>query len=385
VHYKLYRIAGLLHDVGHYPFSHAMEEALKNHYKRFGKAAQEMGADATSEKPLNHEKVGREIVSRDAELRDVLARSGITPENLGKVFEHDEESRFANIISSDLDADRIDYLLRTAHHTGLPYGAVDVEYILSQLRLDESGRLCIRNKAVRAADHFLLCRYFDYQQVSFHKTVAAFEWVLKDVISALLQKGSIHATADDIRNMIENGSWHQFDDSHITQKIIDLAGDDDIDATLRLKTHAILDRKAPKLVYRNEKFKARDADAADDHLVRKEAIERYVLEWADEFNIDPSLWHVWDKPGIAITKVGSTVPIASIMDSPGQDDTGWAESVFVLDENSNTSRPIVGLNYSLLKPLADIKLYALRVYVIVPPDREELFDQIKTRIQASGI
>src|SRR5207302_6955090 len=101
--YQLYRIAGLLHDVGHYPFSHAMEEALKNHYKRFGKAAQEMGADATTEKPLNHENVGREIVSRDAELRDVLARGGITPEDLAKVFEHDEESRFANIISSDLD------------------------------------------------------------------------------------------------------------------------------------------------------------------------------------------------------------------------------------------------------------------------------------------
>jgi HD superfamily phosphohydrolase len=362
-----------------------MEEALKNHYKRFGKAAQEMGADATTEKPLNHENVGREIVSRDAELRDVLARGGITPEDLAKVFEHDEESRFANIISSDLDADRIDYLLRTAHHTGLPYGAVDLEYILSQLRLDETGRLCIRNKAVRAADHFLLCRYFDYQQVSFHKTVAAFEWVLKDVISALLQKGSIHATADDVRNMIENGAWHQFDDSHITQKIIDLAGNAHTYATQRLKTRAILDRKAPKLVYRNEKFKARDADAADDHLLRKEAIGRHVLEWADEFNIDPTLWHVWDKPGIAITKVGSTVPISSIMDSPGEDDAGWAESVFVLDENSNTSRPIVGLNYSLLKPLADIKLYALRVYVIIPPDREELFDQIKTRIQASGI
>jgi len=85
------------------------------------------------------------------------------------------------------------------------------------------------------------------------------------------------------------------------------------------------------------------------------------------------------------TKVGSTVPISSIMDSPGEDDAGWAESVFVLDENNNTGRPIVELNYSLLKHLADIKLYALRVYVIIPPDRDELFDQIKTRIHASGM
>lgn len=383
--YQLYRIAALLHDVGHYPFSHAMEEALKGHYKRFGKAAQgEMGNTATANKPLNHEKVGREIVNLDTELRTVLAGAGIQPEHLEKVFEHDDESRLANIISSDLDADRIDYLLRTARHTGLPYGSIDLEYILSQLRLDANGRLCIRAKAVRTADHFLLSRYFDYQQISFHKTVAAFELVLKDVISALLQTDSIHASADDVRSMIDSGAWRKFDDSHITQKIIDLAANthDDI---LRLKTRSILDRNAPKLVYRSEKFKQRVGDSADEHLLRKQAIERNIPEWANEFSIDPDLWYVWDKPGIPITKVGSTVPIASIMESSTEEDSGVAESIFVLEEGSDTSQPIVGLNYSLLKPLSDIKLYALRLYVIIPPGREGVGDQIKVRIQASGL
>lgn len=382
--YQLYRIAALLHDVGHYPFSHAMEEAIKGHYKRFGRAAQgESDTAPALEKPLNHEKVGREIVNRDAELRDVLAGAGIEPPHLEKVFEHDDESRLANIISSDLDADRIDYLQRTARHTGLPYGLIDLEYILSQLRLDANGRLCIRAKAVRTADHFLLSRYFDYQQISFHKTVAAFELVLKDVISALLRTESIHATADDVRTMIANGEWRRFDDSHITQKIIDLAASthDDI---LRLKTRSILDRKPPKLVYRNEKFKERSGDSADEHLLRKQAIERDIPEWAAEFNIDPDLWYVWDKPGIPITKVGSSVPIASIMESSVQEDSGLAESIFVLEDGSDISKPIVGLNYSLLKPLSNIELYALRVYVIIPPDRENLFDQIKTRIQATG-
>jgi HD superfamily phosphohydrolase len=383
--YQLYRIAALLHDVGHYPFSHAMEEALKNHYKRFGKAAQvEIGTGLTTEKPLNHEKVGREIVRRDTELRDVLAGAGIEPDDLEKVFQHDDQSRLANIISSDLDADRIDYLLRTARHTGLPYGSIDLEYLLSQLRLDANGRLCIRAKAVRTADHFLLSRYFDYQQISFHKTVAAFELVLKDVISALLQIESIHASAEDVKGMIDSGDWRKFDDSHITQKIIDLAANTD-DDILRLKTHSILNRHAPKLVYRNEKFKARAGDSEDEHLLRKQAILRSIPDWAEEFDIDPDLWYVWDKPGIPITKVGSTVPIASIMESSIEEDSGVAESIFVLEEGNETSQPIVGLNYSLLKPLSDIKLYALRLYVIVPPDRPGLVDQIKSRIQASGL
>lgn len=384
--YQLYRIAALLHDIGHYPFSHAMEEGLKGHYKRFGKAAQgDIGTATTTEKPLDHEKVGREIVRLDTELREVLASGGIKPEDLEKVFEHDDESRLANIISSDLDADRIDYLLRTARHTGLPYGSVDLEYILSQLRLDENGRLCIRAKAVRTADHFLLSRYFDYQQISFHKTVAAFELVLKDVISALLQTARIRAAAEDVREMIASGAWRKFDDSHITQKIIDLAASHDIDDNLRLKTRSILDRKAPKLVYHSEKFKQRAGDSADEHLLRKQAIEHNVPEWAAEFEIDPDLWYVWDKPGIPITKVGSTVPIASIMESPVEEDSAVAESIFVLEEGSNTSHPIVGLNYSLLKPLSDIKLYALRVYVIIPQNRQGVVDQIRSRIQASGL
>ncbi len=378
--YQLYRIAALLHDIGHYPFSHAMEEALKAYYKRFGKAADgNMGAAAT-EKPLNHEKVGGEIVRRDAELGEVLSTGGIKPENLEKVFEHDDSSRLANIISSDLDADRMDYLLRTARHTGLPYGSIDLEYILSQLRLDKNGRLCIRSKAVRTADHFLLSRYFDYQQISFHKTVAAFEFVLKDVISALLKANSIHCGADDIRKMIENGAWRQFDDTHIIQKIIDL-DNSTADDLLRLKTRSILKRKAPKLIYRSEKFIQRDS-GSEEHLLRKGVVEGKIPSWAEKFNIDPTLWYVWDKPGIPITKVGSTVPIASLVESDNEEDSALAESIFVLEEDSETSKPIVGLNYSLLKPLSDIKLYALRVYVVLPPDRESLVQDIKKEIQS---
>jgi HD superfamily phosphohydrolase len=373
--YQLYRVAAQLHDIGHYPFSHAMEEALKEHYKTLRLAVQE-----GFEKPLDHEEVGREIITHDAELCEVLSKGGIEPRKLEKVFDHDKDSYLSNIISSDLDADRMDYLLRTARHTGLPYGVVDLEYILSQLRFDEKGRFCIRDRAVRTADHFLLCRYFDYQQVSFHKTVAAFELVLKQVISALLQTGRIQAAPKDVKDLIKHRRWQRFDDSHITQKIIDLAGSSDIDENMRLKTRSILDRNAPKLIYKTEKIKARESDGGDEHLLRKEAIERCLSDWAKEFKIDRSLWYVWDKPGIAITKVASTVPVDSLTEESRLEDAAVGESIFVQDEDGNKSRPIVRLRHSLLGPLGDIKLYSLRVYVILPPGKEGLEEEIKSRV-----
>jgi hypothetical protein len=196
---RLYRVAALLHDIGHYPFSHAMEQALKNYYKR---SLMQDGGNGTSIKVFKHESVGREILARDAELRQVLRDGGVDPDSVHTIFNRKTDSPLANIVSSDLDADRIDYLLRTAHHTGLPYGSIDLDYILSQMRVDEGGRVCINSKAVRTADHFLLCRYFDYQQVAFHKTVAAIELVLKDVISELLESRMLDGSAEQVGRMI---------------------------------------------------------------------------------------------------------------------------------------------------------------------------------------
>ena len=190
-----YRLAALLHDVGHYPFSHAMEEAVKDYYIGQYIVADDSSPapDLQDEQPFEHERVGKEVLLRDCELREILSSEGFSPEDISSIFiheEHKEEQRkLANLLSSDLDSDRIDYLLRTAHHTGLPYGSVDLDYILSQLKGDSAGNICLSSKAMRAADHFLLSRYFDYQQVAYHKTVVGLELLLKDVLKALLTEG----------------------------------------------------------------------------------------------------------------------------------------------------------------------------------------------------
>lgn len=381
---QLYRLAGLLHDVGHYPFSHAMEQALEIHYDAFRFSEMVQGSPASSDLPqgpLNHEDVGKEIVIGDEELRGVLKKFSVDTDRLFRVFEHRGKGFLANIISSDLDADRIDYLLRTARHTGLPYGNVDLDYILNKMRLDEDKRVCIDAKAVRTADHFLLCRYFDYQQVSFHKTVAAFEWVLKDVISALLRAGRIKGLAADVKKMIADKFWRRFDDGYIMQRIIELGQDGQADASNHLKVRSILERTPPKLIFKKEYFSARGDEERKNLFTTVWIFENKIREWSNEFGIEPSLWHLWYKEGIAITNIGSSAPISSVVEKKVEGDTRLDRAIQVQDPDTNKTQPIVLLDYSLLKSLSNIALYSLRLYVLFPPGKENSVDDIKTRVQ----
>ena len=161
------------------------------------------------------------------------------------------QANLENLISSDLDADRIDYLLRTAHHSGLPYGSVDLDYIISQMRVDKDRKVCLTMKALRAADHMLLCRYFDYLQSTFHKTVRGIELVLEDVIMALLDSGLISCSRYDVTGMIRDGTWERFDESCLIEKIRGFNNNTDDPETVA-KTNSILKRWPPKLVWEDE-------------------------------------------------------------------------------------------------------------------------------------
>lgn len=157
--WQRYRLAALLHDVGHYPFSHVIEHAMENVY---------------GEDRLAHEAVGGLVVEHDPEISEILKDANIRASSVSAIFQRrytSESIRYADIVSSGLDADRLDYLQRTAHHSGIPYGSIDFNYLISQVQMDQDGNIGFTDKARLAVDHFLLSRWFEYQQIIFHKTV----------------------------------------------------------------------------------------------------------------------------------------------------------------------------------------------------------------------
>jgi uncharacterized protein len=365
-----YRLAALLHDCGHYPFSHPMEQALKDYYAE-GVMEDEGGPSGTY---LNHEAVGKEVVQSDSNINRALSIWGCRAEEIYRIFTREDPPRFSNLISSDLDADRIDYLMRTARHSGLPYGSVDLPYLLENLTVDAKARVCLSAKALRTVDHFLLCRFFDYLQISFHKTVSGLELILKDVIRILLVHGLLDCSATAIKNQIVNGTWSQFDDSQIITKIRELARDPKADEVTKLKAGAILDRNPPKIVGQIEYLDGRGGKK--EFRAKCRTLTRHIDMLAAEFSIPRQCWHIWEKSGMSLTSVGARIGVTDLPDPEEVE-----QAVHILGAGEAESQPIPSVKRSLMSVLADKGLYCARVYVLLPKDQWGTRTDIAGRIK----
>ena len=374
-----YRLAALLHDIGHYPFSHPMEEAIEVFYEQLPpieqKDTEEVNNDNDQEeiKFIDHEQVGEEILRLDSDLNTILRRYNYKPEEISEIFTGSIELPFGNLVKSDLDADRIDYLLRTAHHTGVPYGSIDVDYLISQMILDEEeDRISLHQRALRSAEHFLLGRYFVYQQNIFHKTVVGFEYLLRDISKALLEKQLIHFSKQDVENSIINRDWCHYDDVYIEGKIRDLKEKLSKDDILNQKIDSIQYRKPLSLVWEWEVL----ADRGSSELfeAKKQLVAGCKEKAIERFEIDETLWRVWDKRA-AITNLASHKKITD-----ERDDNELLKSVYLYDPNKpdeQSSQVIMDDERSLMSIMADKALYIIRVYVLLPVDKKDLKSEIR--------
>ncbi len=372
-----HRLAALLHDVGHYPFSHATERAAQNYYT--GRVALE-GAEyeVEADPALNHEQVGREVIENDPETVAVLQGAAFEPRQITSVIMHEDTGGLSNLVSSDLDADRIDYLMRMALHTGLPYGRVDLDYILSQLVVDDEGAICVTSKALRTVEHLLLQRLFAFQQIAYHKTVAALEQVLAEAIGLLLEEGLLDYSGKGIKAAIRSGAWADYTDARVNQVLHSLydrlvaAGSTAINA--RTKVSAVLHREPPKMLLDSQLFADREALKDFRRALKTAKVCRAQL--AVTFGIAEDLIYLWNT-STSLTKVGSRAPISE--EFPAEEKQ---QSIHVVSGGGAKSTLAVEMKSSLLSVLGQYALFALRLYVLFPEDwqaeqRERVLGEMK--------
>jgi uncharacterized protein len=166
--------AALLHDLGHGPFSHLFE-------------------DAWPDAPCHEDWTNRILLDPSTDVHHVLSsRARSLPERVARLVHGQHEITFlANAISGTFDVDRCDYLLRDAHFTGVGYGRFDLDWLLRSLRLgtalgDRAPSLAIDGpKGLPAIESFVLARLFMFQQVYFHKSSRASEWMLSRLLARL--------------------------------------------------------------------------------------------------------------------------------------------------------------------------------------------------------
>ena len=159
---KLVKIAGLLHDVGHGPFSHVFEHLLD---RELGKT---------------HEDLTTWIIE-NSELKEILRRNGYRPEEVGKLavgrLHRPKKAFLDQIISSAVDVDKQDFIVRDTHHTGAEYGFVDISRLIHALDV-LGGNLAVDLGALSALESLIIARMESFRSIYFHRVGRAAQIML---------------------------------------------------------------------------------------------------------------------------------------------------------------------------------------------------------------
>jgi len=267
------RAAALLHDVGHGSFSHVMEKVLNFHHERWTVQAI---LDA-------HSEIGELLRSHAPDL----------PQKVASIIEGKfKPSALAQLVSSQLDVDRMDYLLRDSLMTGAKYGIYDLEWIINALAIDEAAdRVYVQARGIYAVEEYLQARYYMFRQVYFHRTLRSAEAVLRSIMRRavrLLDAGEDVWRAEGTafekilrREPLSIGEHMQVDDSDFVFHVKQWQNSND--AILRDLSRRFISRRL---------FKAVDLDMPRDQQADFLAAARETIARA---GFDPDYYFIEDR------------------------------------------------------------------------------------------
>ncbi|MCX7572171.1 HD domain-containing protein [Tumebacillus sp. DT12] len=183
---RLALCAALLHDIGHGPFSHTIEQVFKTH----------------------HETWTQRILVEDPDILAVLTEhvDAEFAQDVADVIAKKKHPLVVNLISSQLDVDRMDYLLRDAVHTGVTYGTFELERLIRIMKPDQDG-VVVKKKGMHTVEQYILARYFMYSQVYLHPVTIGSDVLLRRIFSRakkLHDRGDQLFMPEELRPFFEN-------------------------------------------------------------------------------------------------------------------------------------------------------------------------------------
>ena len=216
---KIVRIAGLLHDIGHYPLSHVCEtpyrkdiedypadsycakvnESVRNDLDAFRiKINQDFMKSASQG---HHEAMGTEIIRHCNEINQLICQEcGVDAVDIicdmitGNVEREKTNPLLVQLLHSELDADGIDYLMRDALFSGTNFGNFELDQLINSMSFNifyDKPILTISPKGIAAADQYLINKFFSYSQIVFNKHISVLEWMAQQVTN-WMQKNDVY-------------------------------------------------------------------------------------------------------------------------------------------------------------------------------------------------
>ena len=321
------RMGGLLHDIGHGPFSHLFEEVLEK-------------------RDLNHEQMSTNIIKKTS-IADILRENGMDPEEMSKlsIGQHENKKPYMNqVIAGQFSADVLDYLPRDSYFTGVDYGRVDIDRLVRSMDVVEK-RLAVKDTALYVLEAMVIARYEMFKAVYFHRSVRAAETMLVRA----MQLGDEELGLTSFKTAEE---YHQLDDSTAIQRLLSLKDSKNKQSkTAYQLTHDYQDRRLLKCCYETIMHR-KDRLSANVMLMGniRTSLEKDI---ADQAKADPSIV-------IIDVSTAPSVPYYARQQKP-QDIPLYTETA------DGTKQPV---SFSSLSPLGDTLIGYLDIMRVYAPQRD---------------
>ncbi|MFQ6035722.1 MAG: HD domain-containing protein [Sedimentisphaerales bacterium] len=390
------RLAALLHDIGHYPYSHLMEklDRVKLTEEFVGESEHpRKRIDARKSAYPEHEEVGEHIVTCQKDL--LKAIGGKTrAKTVTDIFTRatTADPQLSKLIRSSLDIDRLDYLLRDSQATGVPYGNIDINYLLNNLKISPQRFIGFLEKTLPAVEHSLLARFFIYRVVYYHKTIYGMEEACRQMLRRLRDKHAekYHIPPDGkaVTERVTSNHLYEFTDTfvdNIIQKAVYHEGDEDENKVIRALARSIQSRRPPKLL-KEVQVCEEPVKRPNNGTVFLERCKNGLKKLSEEFNIPLGQFIICD-PKITIMEPPRKYKSSEIISQNTHEFRARAhkeeeEEIWIFKDGKDEPESFWDIEYSLVGKFAKYYVQLFRLYVVYEGDNEDkVINKLRTRIK----